>query len=138
MKEMCSKAGLSGNFTNHSGKVTCATRLFERNVDEQLIMRQTGHRSNAVRLYKRPSSDHVRMVSSILQAPSPEKGEEGEKENCDPISSNLEENENCDQIDSSASKRIREDSSTKDTSNSQDCSHIKNKSNVQLTFNFSF
>ena len=49
MKEMCQKTGLNGNFTNHSGKATCASRLFECNVDEQLIMqRQTGHRSSAV------------------------------------------------------------------------------------------
>lgn len=47
VKEMCQRAGFSGNYTNHSGKVTCATRLFSSNVDEQLIMRQTGYRSNA-------------------------------------------------------------------------------------------
>lgn len=54
MKEMCEKAGLKGNFTNYLGKFTCASRLFKHNVDKQLIMRQTGHRSSAVRLYKRP------------------------------------------------------------------------------------
>ena len=37
--------GFSGQYTNHSGKVTCATELFKNNIDEQLIMRQTGHRS---------------------------------------------------------------------------------------------
>ena len=70
---MCSKADFVGNFTNHSGKVTCATRLFEKNVDEQLIMRQTGHRSNAVRSYKRPGTEHDIMVSTVLQAPSPKR-----------------------------------------------------------------
>ncbi len=55
-EEMCAKAGLKGNFTNHSGKVTCATQLFEENIDEQLIMRQTGHRSSAVRAYKWPNA----------------------------------------------------------------------------------
>lgn len=69
MKEMCQKAGHTGNFTNHSGKVTCATRLFEANVDEQLIRRQTGHRSTAVRCYKRPTTDHDVMVSNILHPP---------------------------------------------------------------------
>ena len=49
MKEICANAGLKGNFTNHSGKATCASRFFEHDVDEQLIMRQTGHRSSAVR-----------------------------------------------------------------------------------------
>jgi len=48
---MCERAGFSGRYTNHSGKVTCATELFAHNVDEQLIMRQTGHRSSAVRAW---------------------------------------------------------------------------------------
>ena len=56
MKDFCTQAGFKGFGTNHSGKVTCATELFKNNVDEQLIMRQTGHRStDAVRRYKRPS-----------------------------------------------------------------------------------
>ena len=66
MKEMCTLAGLKGNFTNHSGKVTCATRLFHNNFDEQLIMRQTGHRSNAVRAYKRPGIEHDLKISHVL------------------------------------------------------------------------
>ena len=70
VKEMCDKPGFSGNYTNHSGKVTCATELFTKNVDKQLIMRQTGHRSNAFRLYKRPTAEHEQMVSSILQPPA--------------------------------------------------------------------
>ena len=97
MKEMCQKAGLEGNFTNHSDKVTCASRLFENNVSEQLIMRQTGHRSNAVRAYKHCTSDHDMMVSKILHPPSPKKPKESpaadiscqsntEKENEDPFS----------------------------------------------------
>ena len=69
VKEMCTQAGFSGNYTNHSGKVTCATQLFAHNVDEQLIMRQTGHRSSAVRSYKRPGASHDEVVSSILQPP---------------------------------------------------------------------
>ena len=71
VKEMCAKAGLSGNFANHSGKVTCATQLFAENIDEQLMMRQTGHRSTAVRSYKRPTAKHDDIVSSILQPPAP-------------------------------------------------------------------
>ena len=35
--DFCKQAGFEGRFTNHSGKVTCATQLFEENVDEQLI-----------------------------------------------------------------------------------------------------
>ena len=73
MKEMCSLAGFNGNFTNHSGKVTCATRLFQSNIDEQLIMCQTGYRSAAVRQYKRPTADHDKQIAAILQPPSPGK-----------------------------------------------------------------
>ena len=46
VKEMCAKAGFVGSYRNHSGKATCATELFNQNVDEQLTMRQTGNRSN--------------------------------------------------------------------------------------------
>jgi len=35
------QAGLKGCFTNHSGKVTCVSSLFEINVDEQLIKNST-------------------------------------------------------------------------------------------------
>ena len=45
VKKICEKAGFKGYFTNHSGKVTCATELYKQNIDEQLIMQQTGHRS---------------------------------------------------------------------------------------------
>jgi hypothetical protein len=71
VQTFCSEAHFEGYFTNHSGKVTCATQLFANNVDEQLIKRQTGHRSDAVRHYKRPCDDHALQVSSILQAPPP-------------------------------------------------------------------
>ena len=74
LKKFCHKAGFEGNFTNHSGKVTCATELFSNDIDEQLIMKQTGHRSqDAVRKYKRPSAQHDAQVSVILQPPIPKK-----------------------------------------------------------------
>jgi hypothetical protein len=88
MKEICGKAGFVGNFTNHSGKVTCATRLFQNNVDEQLIMRQTGHRSNAVRMYKRPGVEHDLQVSNLLQAPSPKKLRNENDDNKENLDSN--------------------------------------------------
>jgi hypothetical protein len=73
VKEFCREAGFEGYFINHSGKVTCATQPFSNHVDEQLIKRQTGHRSDAVQLYKRPSDDHALHVSNILQAPAPKR-----------------------------------------------------------------
>ena len=74
LKTMCLAAIINfeeRRFTNHSGKVTCATRLYERgNFDEQMIMSRTGHRSTAVRSYKRPSSTMVKPVSDALQPPA--------------------------------------------------------------------
>ena len=62
------QAGFNGRFIIHSGKVTCATQLFEENVDEQL---QTGPRSDAVPAYKRPTKSHALQISNILQPPLP-------------------------------------------------------------------
>ena len=63
--------------------MTCTTELFKIGVDEQLIQLQTGHRSDAVKAYKRPSGDHFHTVLEILQPP-PQKlvrnvGDENEK-----------------------------------------------------------
>jgi hypothetical protein len=57
-------------------------------MDEQLIMRQTGPRSNAVRLYKRPTAAHDSAVSDILQAPKKLKLMKRQKENIEPEASN--------------------------------------------------
>ncbi|XP_062602127.1 zinc finger MYM-type protein 2-like [Saccostrea cucullata] len=60
MKEMCAAGGLTGNFTNHSGKRTCATQMYLSGIDEQEIMARTGHRSEkAVRKYKRSSDKNT-------------------------------------------------------------------------------
>ena len=72
-REFCKQAGFSGHFTNHSGKVTCASQLFAENIDEQLIKLQTGHRSDSVRDYKRPANTHALHVSNILQPSVPKK-----------------------------------------------------------------
>jgi len=63
-------AGLEGTYTNHSGKVTQATSLYQKGFDEQAIMARTGHRSTAVRAYKRPSNAQLKDVSNALQPPS--------------------------------------------------------------------
>eukprot|EP00105_Crassostrea_gigas_P007334 XP_011421538.1 PREDICTED: uncharacterized protein KIAA1958-like [Crassostrea gigas] len=70
MKTITQKGGLKGNFTNHSGKRTCATQLYMNGVSEQEIMRRTGHRcEKSVKKYKR-SSEQIEMdVSKILDPP---------------------------------------------------------------------
>ena len=60
------------NITGHSGKVTCCTNLYAANFDEQAIMTRSGHRSNAVRAYKRPSDSLNQDISDCLQPPIPE------------------------------------------------------------------
>ena len=41
LRNICSKGGLVGNFTGHSGKVPCTTELFSNMIHEQLIQIQT-------------------------------------------------------------------------------------------------
>ncbi len=53
--EMCQAAGRK---TGHSGKVTCATVLYQQNFSDQLIKERTGHRSlEALHKYKRTGAD---------------------------------------------------------------------------------
>ncbi|XP_067659803.1 uncharacterized protein [Haliotis asinina] len=75
-KTMCEEAGLHGRFTGHSGKVTLTTTLFNAKVDEQLIIARTGHRSNAVRVYKRGSEEINKEIPDQLQPTPPKKPEE--------------------------------------------------------------
>lgn len=56
-------------FTNHSGK---RTSLYQAGIPEQEIMSRTGHRSvESVRKYKRPSSEMLKDVSSVLESSVP-------------------------------------------------------------------
>ncbi|XP_061180579.1 uncharacterized protein LOC133189188 [Saccostrea echinata] len=70
MRIICTEGGLQGNYSNHSGKRTCATQLYMSGVEEQQIMDRTGHRSQAgVRKYKRSSAQMEANVSKILDPP---------------------------------------------------------------------
>lgn len=74
MKIICKRGGLEGNYSNHSGKRTCATQLYMAGVDEQEIMLRTGHRSEkSVRKYKQSNSDIQRKVAAVLDPPQPAK-----------------------------------------------------------------
>lgn len=67
VKRLCSAAGIVGKKTNHSLRATAATRLYRDQVDEQLIMDVTGHRSvEGIRSYKRTSADQFKDVSQVL------------------------------------------------------------------------
>ena len=74
VKNLCAAAEIEGYKTNHSLRATCATRLFENDVDEQLIMERTGHRSSqGVRSYKRTSHVHHHKMSVVIDNKSIEK-----------------------------------------------------------------
>lgn len=63
---LCKTAHLTGFRTNHSLRATAASRLFNKNFDEQLICETTGHRSTAVRAYKRTSDGQKKSISKVL------------------------------------------------------------------------
>ncbi len=66
VKDLCLQAGISGRHSNHSLRATSASRLYDAGIDEQLIQERTGHRSNAVRGYKRTSSKLQKKVTDTL------------------------------------------------------------------------
>ena len=67
VSRLCKSAGIKGFKTNHSLRVTNATRLYSSGTDEQLIMERTGHRStDGVRPYKRTSESQQMAISDIL------------------------------------------------------------------------
>ena len=66
VSRICNQGGLLGFRTNHSLRSTAASRLYNKGFDEQLIMETTGHRSNAVRGYKRTSDDQKKSISDAL------------------------------------------------------------------------
>ena len=68
-KSMCTKAGLQGNFSNHSGKRTCAKSLIHEGFDEQMVSSRAGHRSTAIRDYKVPSYEQQIALWKILDPP---------------------------------------------------------------------
>ena len=62
----CKSANIGGYRTNHSLRATSASRLYQSNLDEQIICETTGHRSSAVRSYKRTSIDQQKAKSDVL------------------------------------------------------------------------
>ena len=66
VKDLGKKAGLPGFYSNHSLHSTCATTLYQANVDEQLIQEITGHRSLAVRSYKRTCNSQRKAASQCI------------------------------------------------------------------------
>ena len=64
IKELCKNAGFSGKFTNHSLRATSATH--EDDIPEQIIKEVTGHKSEAVRFYKRTNDSMRQHASKVV------------------------------------------------------------------------
>ena len=66
VKEVCKNANLPGFYSNHSLRSTACTRMYNCNIDEQVIMEITGHRSLAVRSYKRTCKEQHKIASNCM------------------------------------------------------------------------
>ena len=65
--KLCLKANLPRK-TAHCLRITCATRLFQHNVEERLARERTGHKSNALFSYQKPNEKQLDNVSNVLEA----------------------------------------------------------------------
>ena len=71
ISRICKNAGIAGYKTNHSLRVSLATRLFQKGIEEQLIMAKTGHRSTeGIRNYKRVSKEQLTDLSDAVACSS--------------------------------------------------------------------
>ena len=61
-------ASFEGYYSNHSLRRTCATRLYDKGLPEQLIQETTGHRcADGVRCYKHTTTFAKRGASEIVE-----------------------------------------------------------------------
>lgn len=65
LPDLCEAAGVKRK-TAHCLRVTCASSLFNAGVEEKLIRERTGHRSNALLKYEKPSEENKGKVSYLL------------------------------------------------------------------------
>lgn len=63
--KLCAAAGLAKK-TSHCLRVTCATNLFQNGVEEKIIRKRTGHRSNALLRYEHPTEKQIAKASDAL------------------------------------------------------------------------
>lgn len=63
--KLCQRANLPRK-TAHCLRVTCGSRLFQNSVEEKLARERTGHKSNALFSYQKPSERQLDKVSNVL------------------------------------------------------------------------
>ena len=67
METAAQSAGLQGNFTNHTVRKTCISRLMDAEVSLNYVAQLSGHRNlKSLDSYKAASADHQRKMSLIL------------------------------------------------------------------------
>ena len=67
MKTAAQSAGLQGNFTNHTVRKTCISRLMDAEVSLNYVAQLSGHKNlKSLDSYKAASADHQRKMSLIL------------------------------------------------------------------------
>ena len=67
MKRLSNKAHLSRQYTNHSVRATCVTKLSEKGVPENIIMATSGHKSvESLKAFNRPTEVQSRQTASML------------------------------------------------------------------------
>ena len=67
-KTMYAEGGIDSSdrrIVNHSGRVSCCTRLYNAGFDDR-----SGHRSNAVQIYKRPCVEQQKAISNAMDVPN--------------------------------------------------------------------
>ncbi len=69
VSNLMSQAGKTGNYTNHSLRVTTATRMFDNGIEEQLVKEKTRYKSDAVRSYKRMSDQIMEKAEKAVICP---------------------------------------------------------------------
>ena len=89
LPDLCEAAGVKQK-TAHCLRITCASSLFNAGVEEKLRRERTGHRSNALLKYEKPSEENKGKVSYLLglnAVLSTSKGETCKQEDEKPLSS---------------------------------------------------
>ena len=66
--KLCKKAGIKRK-TAHCLSITCATRLYHDGVNEKQARERTGHRSDSLFHYQKPSKKQVKIFSDALAPP---------------------------------------------------------------------
>lgn len=67
--ELCAEVGINRK-TSHCLRITCATRLFQGQMEEKLIRERTGHRSNALLGYENLSKEQELKASAAVGPPN--------------------------------------------------------------------